>query len=469
MTTTPRGDLADVEASLSSALGAGAVSTAPDELDGVRRRHVLAGAGRKGRRDAAGAPRRRRTATDRGGSRRPCSRSPTSTASPVVPWGGGSGTQGGALAIHGGIVIDLRSLDEVIEVDETSLTVTVQAGKNGRELEAELNARGLMLPHYPASVEWATVGGYIAARGSGVLSTRYGKIEDLRAVAAGGHAGRRADGHRRRPAPRRRARADAAVRRLGGHARRDHARHARSSCRCPRSAASPPSPSRRVSAGIGAIRRALQVGHRPSVVRMYDEEATRLAFAPVVGEELSGVYTVLAFEGEAEAARARGAAHARDRARGGRRAARPGARAALVGPPLRLLPPAPPARAARDLGHARRGRDLRAHRGGLRRAAHRGPRALPRRRAPAADALLALVRVGHDDLRPLRRPRRRAGRARAARPDLGGRHDRRARRRRGDERPPRGRASSSAPTCAASTAPRSTRCARSRRRSTPTT
>ena len=76
-------------------------------------------------------------------------------------------------------MIDLRSLDEVIEIDEVSMTVTVQAGKNGRELEAELNARGLMLPHYPASVEWATVGGYIAARGSGVLSTRYGKIEDL--------------------------------------------------------------------------------------------------------------------------------------------------------------------------------------------------------------------------------------------------------------------------------------------------
>jgi alkyldihydroxyacetonephosphate synthase len=57
-----------------------------------------------------------------------------------------------------------------------------------------------------------------------------------------------------------------------------------------------------VGAGIRAIRRTLQLGHRPSVVRMYDEEATRLAFAPVVGEELSGVYTVLAFEGEAEAA-----------------------------------------------------------------------------------------------------------------------------------------------------------------------
>ena len=35
---------------------------------------------------------------------------------------------------------------------------------------------------------------------------------------------------------------------------------------------------------------------------MYDEDATRLAFSPVVGEDLSGVYTVLAFEGEPEAA-----------------------------------------------------------------------------------------------------------------------------------------------------------------------
>jgi len=58
-----------------------------------------------------------------------------------------------------------------------------------------------------------------------------------------------------------------------------------------------------VSAGIDGIRHALQRGHRPSVVRMYDEEATRLTFAPVVGEDLSGVYTVLAFEGESAAAR----------------------------------------------------------------------------------------------------------------------------------------------------------------------
>src|SRR3954449_3410417 len=98
---------------------------------------------------------------------------------PVVAWGGGSGTQGGAVPVNGGLVVDLRGLDRIVEVDERSHTVTAQAGVNGNVLEAALNERGLMLPHYPASSEWATVGGYIAARGSGVLSTRYGKIEDL--------------------------------------------------------------------------------------------------------------------------------------------------------------------------------------------------------------------------------------------------------------------------------------------------
>jgi alkyldihydroxyacetonephosphate synthase len=39
------------------------------------------------------------------------------------------------------------------------------------------------------------------------------------------------------------------------------------------------------------------VGARPSVVRMYDDEATRLAFSPVVGQELDGACTVFAFEG----------------------------------------------------------------------------------------------------------------------------------------------------------------------------
>ena len=98
---------------------------------------------------------------------------------PVVPWGGGSGTQGGAAPIFGGIVLDLKRLDRIFEIDERSLTVRAQAGIIGTQLEWALNERGLTLPHYPASANAATLGGYLAARGSGVISTKYGKAEDL--------------------------------------------------------------------------------------------------------------------------------------------------------------------------------------------------------------------------------------------------------------------------------------------------
>jgi alkyldihydroxyacetonephosphate synthase len=97
---------------------------------------------------------------------------------PVTPWGGGSGVQGAANADRGGIVLDLRAMNRIRHIDEKSLICDVEAGKNVRDLEAELNALGLSFTHYPASAEWATVGGSIAARGSGVLSTKYGKIED---------------------------------------------------------------------------------------------------------------------------------------------------------------------------------------------------------------------------------------------------------------------------------------------------
>ncbi len=98
---------------------------------------------------------------------------------PVVPWGGGSGSQGGALPIFGGILLDTKRLNRILEIDERSLTVTAQAGINGSQLEWALNERGLTLPHYPASANCATLGGYLAPRGSGTVSTKYGKAEDL--------------------------------------------------------------------------------------------------------------------------------------------------------------------------------------------------------------------------------------------------------------------------------------------------
>jgi alkyldihydroxyacetonephosphate synthase len=97
---------------------------------------------------------------------------------PVTPRGGGSGVQGAANADRGGILLDLRRMTRIRAIDEQSLIATVEAGYVCRDLESWLNARGLTFTHYPASTEWATVGGALAARGSGVLSTRYGKIED---------------------------------------------------------------------------------------------------------------------------------------------------------------------------------------------------------------------------------------------------------------------------------------------------
>lgn len=98
---------------------------------------------------------------------------------PVVPWGGGSGTQGGAAPLFGGIVLDTKRLNRILEIDERSLLVRAQTGIIGTTLEWALNERGLTLPHYPASANAATLGGYLAARGSGVISTKYGKAEDL--------------------------------------------------------------------------------------------------------------------------------------------------------------------------------------------------------------------------------------------------------------------------------------------------
>ena len=300
MTTISQGALADAEAALSAALGDGAVITAAAELDAYTADTYWPALHAK----AAGTPLARPDVVVR-----PRTEEDVATVLaiahdlrvPVTPWGGGSGTQGGALATNGGIQIDLRSLDEVIEVDDVSMTVTVQAGKNGRELEAELNERGLMLPHYPASVEWATVGGYIAARGSGVLSTRYGKIEDLvlsmRVATPATGLMETIEVPRHAMGPELTQLFVGSEGTLGVITRATLQIVPMPEVRRFAAVAFPT-----VSAGIGAIRRSLQVGHRPSVVRMYDEEATRLTFAPVVGEDLSGVYTVLAFEGEAAAA-----------------------------------------------------------------------------------------------------------------------------------------------------------------------
>ena len=217
---------------------------------------------------------------------------------PVVPWGGGSGSQGGAVPSEGGIVLDLTGLDRIVDVDERALTVTAEAGVNGLRLENELNERGLMLPHYPASVDLATVGGYVAARGSGVLSTRYGKIEDL--VLSLRVATPTGDLIETVGVPRHAVGPDLTQLFVGSEGTLGVITAATLQL--------VPLPAVRrfeaisfasVSDGIAAVRSGIARGLRPSVVRLYDEVATHQTLSPVVGEELEGVCTVLCFEGEA--------------------------------------------------------------------------------------------------------------------------------------------------------------------------
>jgi alkyldihydroxyacetonephosphate synthase len=218
---------------------------------------------------------------------------------PVVPWGGGSGTQGGSVPVRGGIILDLKSLNAVISVNTENYTVRAQAGKNGAELEAELNALGLMCPHYPASAEWATVGGYVAALGSGVLSTRYGKIEDLivslRAVLPSGEP---VDSL---PIPRHGAGPDAARLLIGSEGTLGVITEV--------TLRVIPLPASRefnavvfpsVTAGIAAYREAIVKGLRPSVIRLYDPVATEQSLAHVIDglDDLDGVISVEVYEGE---------------------------------------------------------------------------------------------------------------------------------------------------------------------------
>jgi alkyldihydroxyacetonephosphate synthase len=118
----------------------------------------------------------------------------------VVPFGGGTSVVGGVDAVADGfpavVSLDLRRLDGVSRVDRVSLTATLGAGLFGPEAERLLAAEGLTLGHFPQSFEFSTVGGWVATRSAGQASTGHGRIDELvegvRLVAPAGEVGSRA-------------------------------------------------------------------------------------------------------------------------------------------------------------------------------------------------------------------------------------------------------------------------------------
>jgi alkyldihydroxyacetonephosphate synthase len=97
----------------------------------------------------------------------------------LIPYGGGSSVVGGVEAVGTDahqlvLTVDMTRMSRVLSIDEESLTARIQTGIYGPELEAALQAKGYTLGHYPQSFEFSTLGGWIAARGSGQQSNRYG-------------------------------------------------------------------------------------------------------------------------------------------------------------------------------------------------------------------------------------------------------------------------------------------------------
>lgn len=234
----------------------------------------------------------------------------------VVPFGGGTSVVGGLAAQRGGfaavLALDLRRLQRLLEVDEVSRTATLEPGLRGPEAEALLAAHGYTIGHHPQSFHYATLGGFAATRSSGQASAGYGRFDErvvgLRVATPRGtlELGR---------APRSAAGPDLRQLFLGSEGSLGVITALRVEVR--------PAPSVRVyegwrfgsfADGAGALRRLVQDGPVPTVLRLSDEAETALNLAhpaELGAGGAGGCLCIAGYEGseaDVEARRAGGAA-----------------------------------------------------------------------------------------------------------------------------------------------------------------
>jgi alkyldihydroxyacetonephosphate synthase len=101
----------------------------------------------------------------------------------VIPFGGGTSVVGGVNPDPGMknavLCLDLGLMTGVVGIDTESLTATVRAGTRASDFEDELNRHGLTLGHFPQSYEYATIGGFAATRSAGQASSGYGRFDQM--------------------------------------------------------------------------------------------------------------------------------------------------------------------------------------------------------------------------------------------------------------------------------------------------
>jgi glycolate oxidase len=93
---------------------------------------------------------------------------------PLVPRGSGTGLAGGAVPLAGGLVLDFAQMNQIIEIDPSTSTATVEAGVRNGDLQRAVFPYGLFYPPDPASWERCTLGGNVACDAGGPRCLKYG-------------------------------------------------------------------------------------------------------------------------------------------------------------------------------------------------------------------------------------------------------------------------------------------------------